>query len=441
MNKPLIVVATWLCAATLAALPAGAAESALSFEAVLLRGLANAAKLKQTQIGLETSAWDTTRATSAFLPKLDVIASTQRIKSFGSIPSVDSLLLGGADSANYANAQTKLGLNIFNGGADLSGLKLAREKEREAALHLQLERQEFARKVLSAYHELQQAQLTLQIHSVEWSGHVAQFSRSQADFSQGRISALDLADAEFEKKKKELEKNAAERKHSNALRKLLLVIGADLAIEPIPTQIDARSDYQRSLQNTGFEAVDVVSEVTVPASKIKQSQWLSQQSLSRFLPKIDLYARIDHAGLVKSDSSILRTVNDLARDKSYFGITFSWNLFDGFDSYAQVKIKAKEIVATQEAYRLALEDQQRGQYELEQALREAEDDCELAREKLRLMQQKRTVQQLEHSLGRRSESAYAESETKLQVQQLQLRANEENQHYLKAKRFLTGGQF
>lgn len=418
--------------------PSAVTAHSVGFDTILRQALSTSHKIKQSEVGVEVAGIQIIGARSSFFPKVDISASSQRIKSFGNIPSVDSLVLNGAASANYATAKLNVGWNIYNGGADSAALKLAKEKAQEALLQLRLERQEIAIKAVTAYHDLKQAQLDLRISELELELADKKFKKLELEFKNGRTSALALAEIEFEKRKKEKDRKSALRKKISALKNLALITGNQLDSESAVGLIDDDLDYEKVLSSNGFDGDTVASKIDISSSKIKQSQFAAKQSISRFLPKIEVYARLDHAGVSASKDNLLRTLDELTRDKSYFGISVSWNLFDGFDSYAHVKEKAKEILASQEAYDLAREEKQREIYDLEQSAADSDDAILLEQSKLKLLREKLNIHKLEIELGRRSNVDFSETNTNYYIQQLYVKASEEKFNYLRAKMILAG---
>lgn len=408
-----------------------------NFDSVLNRGLQFSARVKKAEAATEISTYDVMRARSQFLPRLDLSTSTQRIKTYSDIPGVESLLLSGRDTINHATSRLQLGINLYNGGGDVANWNLVLEKNREAMLLLQLERQSTAEKVLNAYHDFRMTQLDLRAAQLRNDFEKERFQKARLDFEQGQISALALSEATYEQRRKEQIQHSSARKNKTALRNLLALIGESEAGVDMSYVTNSSVDYGRALADYGFSRSNTVNEVVVSSSRIMQSEFNARRPVSRFLPKVELFTRMDHAAT--SEDSMTKALENLSRDKSYIGVSLTWNFFDGFDSYAEVKAKEHEINKAKADYEVTLDEQRRNMDELEKSLAENEEQCQLEQARLDLLTRKLGIQQQELDVHRRSAFSFRETEIELQTQEIEVEKLKEVVSYLQGKGNLSGG--
>lgn len=438
MSKRIINFLLWLIVSDVASCANAAVidSEVMDFDLALHRGLTSSPQIRKAETAVEIAQYDLIRARSPFLPHLDMTISTQRIKTYSNIPGVESLILSGRDSVDHATSRLQLGLNVFNGGADVAAWNLAQEKEREVLLRLKLSRQSMAEKILTSYHEARMEHFNLRAAQLRNLLGQEKLKKAQLDFDRGQISALTLAEAKYEQSKAEMLQGAAERKYRGVSRNLLLAIGVDSGDYGKTVLADIAVDYRKILIGHGFVQTNTATETLLSSSRVIQAEYGAKRPEGRYWPKVDIFARTDQTSI--SDGGFSKALEGLARDKSYYGINLTWNMFDGLDSYAEVQAKAKEINSAKADYDVTLEGQRRDRYELNQSLKDAEEQLLGEQNKLELILSRLNVQKVELEMHRRSDISLKETEVELKIQQIEVQKNEEVINYMSAKNTLVG---
>jgi outer membrane protein TolC len=180
-NRGLVIYCLLLSfGATVIAADAAPPESvALDFGRALHRTLNGNARLRKAELAVEVAQLAEVRARSAFYPRLDLNTTTQRIKSYGDIPGLESLLLEGRTSVYSASTNLRLGLNLFAGGADLAAVRVAEERVREEILQLMQQRVALARMLLDRFHAARQAEIDLRAADLQMGASFEKLTRAR----------------------------------------------------------------------------------------------------------------------------------------------------------------------------------------------------------------------------------------------------------------------
>lgn len=448
--------ATTLLAAACAALIAGAAGAApiatpaaaaatveeqfapIGFATALTRVLQRNPDLRQADLSIQVAAQDLRRARSPFLPRLDLSTTTQRIEAFGSLPGLETLLLGGKQSAYHTTSSLTLALNVINGGADLAGLRLADEKRSEAQLQYQLRRVSLASSVLENVHTVRLAELDMRIANLHAAAKEEVLAAVDADFREGRRPALAVSEARYDADNSALEQEMRRRTYRNARRELLALMG-DTAEAAVADNAAVRTgpgsgagaarSYRRTLDDFGF-APGQFSQSAVYGSRVEQARFEVKRARSHYLPRLDIFASLNYAGL--SQSSIGHTIHTQQKDKKFIGFTLSWNLFNGFDTDAETKGASLRVIAAQAAYEGAQDEQRKRAAELLAPMDDALDDERLQRKKLRLMESKLEMSRVKLELGKTDAGSHRGTEVELRLQHLELEKRAELVEYYSA---------
>lgn len=438
-------VAALLLAVTLALASAGPAAATatatepVSFETALAQALLRSPDLRKYGATVEAADQEVIRARSPFLPRLDLLSSNQRIKTYSSIPGLESLLLSGRDKIYHSSSYARLSMNVFNGGSDLAGLRLAREKRQDAELQLQLRRATLASRVLDQYHTVVQTALEVRAADLQLAAKQSQLRRAQAELADGRVSEFAVTEARYDLQFKELARASKERAHRNARQDLLLTLGAEAtpAQDPGPTFELRAPRYDEGLRQFGFDTASLAREVEIFESRFRQSQQEVERAKGRFLPKLEVFAKTDFVGI--SESGFKSAWDERVKDKHFLGITLTWNLFDGFDSVGEMRAATKRVAGAQAEYDLALDEQRKRVAEATRPLVESREDLQTERQRLDILRRKLALNRLKRELGKLDARALEESETDVMLQELELEKREETAAYQHARLMLTQG--
>ncbi|WP_426103518.1 TolC family protein [Massilia sp. TSP1-1-2] len=432
-----------LLAASGAAAAATAADTvtrapAPSFDRALRQAMLNDPELHKGALGVEIAEQETGRALSQFMPRMDLSAGTARIDAYGNVPGLETLLLAGSRYAYSASSSLSLTHNLYNGGIDQANLDVSREKVQEARMQYYLKRATLASQVLDQFHVLRQAELELRIAQVQQEAKDEQLRQVEGDFALGRRAALNVSEAQYEAQMRALASSTRERAYRNALRDLTVLIGEAPRALPAPAPASApQHGYNNVLTRWGFGAPGAVNEVQLSASRIRQANLDVERAKGRYLPRLDIYARITSAGVNRNDFN--KAYTGQTKDKRFIGFSLTWNLFDGFDTSSDVAASLARAAYAQADFKVVSRDLAKQINELGRPLADAEEDEQTERKRLELMQKKLGITRVKLELGKIDAHAVATAQTELAVQELELEKRSETIDYYKARLLLRKG--
>lgn len=423
-----ILLPLWLSAGGYAA-DAGASEAAaLDFSTALQRVLHGNAKLRKAELGVEIAQLAVVRARSAFFPRLDLNSGTQRIKAYGDIPGLESLLLEGRSSVYSASTSLRLGLNLFAGGADVAAVQLAEERVQEELLQLTQQRVALARLLLDRFNSARQAEIDLHAAELQMAASFEKLARARAEFDAGRIAKIVRDDAQFELQQRELESATKHRALAQALGELQALLGD--SGEPVRSTA-SEDDYSARLTQRGLTASSITSDVDISESRVRQATVELKKSRSRFLPKIDVFMQVTFTGI--NESSAASAFKDQPKDKSIFGLVMAWNLFDGFDSTAEYRANQRRVDSAITDVALSVEEQRRQRKELKRPLADSQSNLELQGQRLALAKARLDISRVKLETGRTDGTNHRLAEIELQLQALEIQRLSEALAYHRAR--------
>jgi outer membrane protein TolC len=429
-----------LCRSAIAALillhGSGAQAQTACFENLLRQSLDNSPELIRDRLNAEAAEFEIVRARSAFLPRADLTLDASRVEKQGSLPGLESLQLGGKSSAYYAQGSLRVSLNVYNGGQDSARLDKSHEKHREALLQWRLRRAQVANKLLDAYHVLQQALLDVRAAEFRLQRSTLVRNDTAAAVAGGKQAAYKLTEAEFEEQDKRLDLRKRQRNVTAAIAVLRDLANIDDDIQQTQASADPVPDYSSVLPNVGLAPENIVTELALNESREHSARVEIPRASGRYLPSIEFYAKQD---LLRIDlDSFAGAIGHMERDKRFLGLQLRWNLFEGFDTFADVKQSNLRLSAAQEETRYAMIERAKAQRDRTNVLESAKADLELELERLELSTKRLALSRLRAELGRAEPSALTLSELDHSLQQLETRRREEQLAYLIAQRQLAG---
>lgn len=387
----------------------------LSFDAALQRALGSNARIRKAEIAVDLAELAQVRARSTFYPRLDLNSGTQRIEAHGSVPGLETLLLSGRNSVYSASTSLRLGVNLFAGGADVAAVRAAEERLREAVLQLTLQRVALTRTLLERFHAVRQAEIDLRGADLQGAASAKKLSRARSEYESGRLAQILLDDAQFELQQRELERATKERVLAQTQGELQIVMGDSLETLQRPT---TDNDYAERLAQRGLVSASTVTEVDVNESRVKQAALEVDRSRSRFLPKVDLYTRADYAGV--NESAAASAFKDQRKDKTFIGLTMTWNLFDGFDSVAEYRSNQRRVDSARADVELTLEEHRRQREEIKRPLADSQGDLQLQGRRLALAKARLEISRVKLETGRTDGTSHHVAEIDLALQALEV---------------------
>lgn len=410
----------------------------ISFSEALAHALDNNSGIRKYRAMLEIAVQKKTRARSHLFPRLDLTSTTQEIKTYNNLPGLESLILSGRDKAYQSTTSQQLKLNIYNGGADAARIQLADEQIKEAYLKLDQEMVSISLLVLDSVHKIRLSGIELHIARLQLELSKKELEQASKKKSLERMSDLSFAEFEYNYRRKELNLRTKKRAYDRALKNLATVIETKDDLPERKFISSAREKYVDVLSQFGFDNVHPQIEIEILNSKIEQARINKERARSAYFPKVDLVASLSYAGISESDFD--QAFEDQRKDTSVIGVTFKWNLFDGFDTTAGVEESVQRIIAAQASRDQAMGSHRKEQTLLRSRLKDSEDQLFIEREHLELLQMKMQINRKKFGLGRIDAVKFLTVETELEIQKLDYESSEEQVAYYKAKLFLRREQ-
>lgn len=437
------MIKNWLMLAAMSAAGVALAQNndghakTLGFSDALRGALLSSPDLRREAAGKEIAELDVMRAQSAFLPRVDLTTTDDKIKLQGGIPGLESLVLAGRSSAYYANGAVRVSLNVFNGGRDNAKVKQANERAFEADLQFRQRRARIAGQVLERYHAVLQARIDLKYALAAVRLTQKDLDAIEREAALGRVSTLRRAEAAFDVRAKDLECSRARGALNAASWELAQTAGLeDVAIAFNEGIAEDAAAYKAVLGDFGFHSEQIVTETHLQESRLRQSHGDLPQARSRFLPSVEMHVAESYAGI--STSGYREAFRDQSKAKRFVGFTLSWNLFEGVDAYADVKQATLRVNAAQASLDAARDEQRRVRRSDERELALALEQLLIERERLALMEQRLRIVRLKSELGHAGAEEAARSEGERELQALEVLRREEIVGYMKAKQLLKG---
>ncbi|MDB5818136.1 MAG: hypothetical protein JWQ11_1776, partial [Rhizobacter sp.] len=309
----------------------------IDFADSLRDAFANSPELRRDIIDSEVSSYDIMRARSAFLPRVDLQATDDQIYIQGGVASLEALELSGRTKGDYAASSVKVSWNLFNGGQDVARFWHAREKQAEAGLQVRQQCAAVAQKVLDLYHAVRQAGFDLAAAQVTLRRADTALSDAKSRFVSGRVSKLELSEANFDDQEKQLAVAVKRRALDAALQDLHDVTDRSAKALPAPVASEpvAEAQYTNALARFGLTQQEIVTDIDVYESRVKQSITDLPKARGRFAPSIDVYWRQSYAGV--GSKGYLDAFDLQSKDKRFIGVALTWILFEGLDAYADLR--------------------------------------------------------------------------------------------------------
>lgn len=406
----------------------------IAFKDALKHALDTSPKIYKSQVAVEIAKQGWRRARSALLPRLDLSSTTQKINQYGDVPGLESLILGGRSELYQTTSDLRLGVNIYNGGSDLASLNLASEKIKEAELQLQLQRVTIAITVLDHVHEVRQAELDFQGAQLQYNLSQKKLKQAHTSLSLGRISALSYAEIQYDFKNKEREVKLKNRAYRQSFQKLIKLIGDDSNLISGSESPTIPEDYADDLRLYDFRSLRWFSEINISESRIRQAEMEIKRARSSYLPKVDLFTSISYSAVSETDYG--QAFNNQDKDNRLIGLTFSWNLFNGLNSAAEVKEAVQRSIDARNDLHITQVTLNNETSDLDWQLRDSEEELAIETQYLDLLEMKLNINREKLELGRIDDFAFNSIKMEWQLQQQELVKLTEKVNYYQARLFL-----
>jgi TolC family type I secretion outer membrane protein len=275
---------------------------------------------------LKIEAEKTSEAVSQFMPKANITTNYTRAKT--------------PRSSNGGNSRTKsfgITQNLFNGGSDLFGLKIAK-KQFEAGLQtLKSNEQQILLNAIKAYMDVIRTQEALEINNNNVEVNTKTLNSTEERYNLGELTRTDVAKARAELAKAVSQKISAEGEHMNARADYKNLFGDEankLIFPNEPESLPATLEELINRSSSNFPAII--------RAKLNTELYNSQilQKAGNLLPEVNLSAGSTHNnGKNKGPSGFdnqFRTTHSKSHQKQV-AIAVNIPLYQGGSEYSAVR--------------------------------------------------------------------------------------------------------
>lgn len=283
---------------------------ALSVEEAVEKGLKNFPDITISNREVDMQKFDIDSARGDFMPKLIFSSSYSHINP--------------DDSPNMRtfNNELRLTYNLFSGFYSMNKLDISRYNLKIKETTLDSTRNLVAKNIKSAYFDALMYKKIYMFYDDLYKSAVKTYEFTKTKFEAGRALSIDVLKSLTDVKKYESKK--VEQK-SNLLNSLTILSYYTDEVYDINTELSS-DFYELDLKERDYylsKFIEKNPELAGFESKIKSSDAQLKQTRSSFMPTIDLFGAISREdakkGGMESDTN-----------SSSFGVSLSWNLFNGF---------------------------------------------------------------------------------------------------------------
>lgn len=297
-------------------------------------------------------------------------------------------------SRNFYNYGLRVDQSIFNGGYNWANLRSAGAGEEVAYADYKLARQAVVLKIKQDCYELLKAEMLLDVQKDAVKRSQEQMNMAKARYDLGSASLSDYLKAKVQLGSDNLALITAENSLKLAQANLNNDLGLDL--EP-PVYVAAELEYKKlevEVDQVIRQRLDVHPEIKKVESQVSQAKSRVNMARSALLPSVSFSGSYSWSDGKTPDSWSSWKTNASWR----IGISIGLNIFDGFQSVANIqrgkanqrsaeensKQKKRDVeLEIRQAY-LAVKEAEQKIEVTEEALEAAEQDIKLTREKYNL---------------------------------------------------------
>ncbi len=298
-------------------------------------------------------------------------------------------------SRDFYNYGLRLSQSIFNGGYNWANLNNARARERGAYADYQFSQQTVALKIKQDCYELLKAKTLLDIQKDAVKRSEEQMNMAKARYDLGSASLSDYLKAKVQLGNDNLALITAE----NSLKLAQANLNNDLGMDLDPTvDVSAELGYQKldvNLHQVIQQRLGVHPEIRKVESLVNQAKSGINMARSALLPSISFDGNYSWSDGRAPDSWSSWKVNDSWR----IGITIGLNVFDGFQSIANIQTGKASLRSAEESLKQKKRDVELEIRQAYLAVKEAEQKIEVTQEALKAAEQDLKLTQEKYNLG------------------------------------------
>lgn len=298
-------------------------------------------------------------------------------------------------SRDFYDYGLRLNQSIFNGGYNWANLNSARARERGAKADYKLSQQSVTLQIKQDCYELLKAKTLLDVQRDAVKRSEEQMNMAKARYDLGSASMSDYLKAKVQLGNDNLALITAENSLKLAQANLNNDLGMDL--DP-PVDVAAELEYQKldlDVDQVISQRLDMHPEIRKVESQVSQAKSGVAMARSALLPSVAFSSSYSWSDAKTPESWSGWKMNDSWR----IGISIGLNIFDGFQSIANIQRGKAYLRSSEENY-----EQKKRDVELEikqayLAVNEAEQKIEVTQEALKAAEQDLKLTQEKYNLG------------------------------------------
>lgn len=282
---------------------------------------------------------------AGLLPNLSLSAEHSREREWSDQPTQS----GGVAEQQQETASTRYQASLTQPLFRLDawyGYQEGRAGSRVAELEFQQQLQGFNRELLQAYLDALRAQVRVRTLESRVEAVEAQREQAGSRLDAGLSSRLDVADAQAELKRAELELVRARALRHEAMQDLAALTGETFdSVAAIADDFDPRQDHHPPLQNLLESGRDANARIQVLEATAKRADMRRKEAMAEFAPEVDLTLNASRQSRELEDEPTGPAVNGDDADSVVVGLQLSMPLFTGgrnLSTYRQSRAEKEE---------------------------------------------------------------------------------------------------
>lgn len=320
---------------------------ALTLDQAFAQALENNSTVKQSKLSEEYASYQSTKAASTFWPRLTFrgqhLFEEQFMKfpvNVGPVPAELELI------QPYTDYSVRASMNLFEGFSGVTNYQAARLQAEAAKLERERAEFQLRRELRTTFYQALGAQSLVDVAEQKEktiSEHLRDVKRSQR---LGAATRYDLLRMEVQFSDAETEKMSADDGMKAAKDKLARMMG----VSELPEGLTGRFPNLDGVVVPDKNEMETRQDLKAKELRAKSASKLNTSSHNWWYPKINLFAEkqyynnLDHEWQYSEDF----------REAHNFGISFTWDFFDGGFGWASQRQAAVQRAMAEESLRAAL---------------------------------------------------------------------------------------
>jgi outer membrane protein TolC len=320
---------------------------ALTLDQALVQAKENNPSLRQLKLSEESASYQTTKAASGFWPHLTLRGQHLFESQFMKFPvSVGPINTDLELIQPYTDYSLRAVMNLFEGGGSVTNYQAASLQSEASTLERERAEFQLSRDLRTTFYQALGAQSLVDVADQKektLSEHLRDVRRSQ---KWGAATRYDLLRVEVQYSDVETERLSADDNLKAAKDKLARMMG----VSELPEELTGQFPNLDTVTVPAKTEAEERKDIKAKELRAKGAGKMKTNSHSWWYPKINLFAEKQYYNNL--DYEWQRS--DAFREAHNFGISFSWEFFDGGLAWANQKQAALQKTMAEENLRTAL---------------------------------------------------------------------------------------